>query len=710
MNFRLSRLNLALAGLMAFPFFSAHADEQLAPVTVSADLRQTKLQDIPASVDVKNEAHIKDQGADHFDDILLKTPNVNLSGQSSHARHLQIRGIGERDEYTGAPNSSVGFAIDDIDFSGIGAAGNLFDVKQIEVLRGPQNTRYGQSAIAGLINIESNEPTPYEEGMFEATIGQDNLKELGIVTSGPLGKGEAAPLYRLSIFKQQQDGFRHNSTLNRDDTNNQNDLNLRGKLRLFPNPETTVDITLLHADLNDGYDAWSRDNTFTTKSDRPGKDTQLSNAGSVKATWTGNRNFVLTSKTGLTNSDMLYSYDTDWQADVVNEDSYYANQKHRRTLYQELRWTSTDRSKLFSNSTDWLAGLYLSHLNESNERNEFYTYPSSSVAYNTDADSDFTHNKLALYTQLNQAVTDKTTLQYSVRIERNQQSFDLSTHQYGDDTNFGGAPYDYTLNDNFDPDETLWGASIHYIHKYNARHTAFAGITRGYKAGGFNAGLSGTSNVTYDAETLYNYEIGLKSNYREYGLQTSTTIFYMDRTNPQFDGYSYEPGGYEWVFFTENLDSAKNYGIETEFDWQLNRKWNLYGSLGLLKTEISGTPINSNFTIKDREQAHAPNYQANLGGKYRSPNGFYLQADITALDAFYFDNSHNIKSKPYHIVDARLGYEAQNYEIYLWGKNLADERYATRGFYFDIDADGTEDKFVRLGDPRQYGVTYRLYF
>ncbi|MDG6774107.1 TonB-dependent receptor [Thiomicrorhabdus sp. ZW0627] len=658
------------------------AAEELAPVVVNADLRETTEQDIPTSVDIKDSADLQDQGAVHFDDILLKTPNVNFSGQSSRPRHIQIRGIGQRDEYTGAPNASVGFAIDDIDFSGIGMVGNLFDVQQVEVLRGPQNTRYGQSAIGGLINIETNDSTPYRESMIEASAGQDNLKEFGLMTSGPVSSEEDAAQYRIAVFKHSSDGFRDNDTLNRTDTNGRDELTVRGKVRLFPNKNTTVDVSMLHADLNNGYDAWSRDNSFTTLSNQPGKDSQLSNAGSIKAEWKGNPNYVLTSKTTLANSDMTYSYDEDWTADSAGT---YLNNKHRRTMSQELRWTSTPESRINGN-TDWLFGLYGSKLDETNK-----------TEYWGSSSSDFTLSKLAGFGQLDYAMTPKATITAGLRIEQNSSDF----------TNSAGEHYT--------PDDGLWGANLTYRYKYNDTHTAFTGITRGYKAGGFNAGQpSGTPSqyITYDAETLMNYEIGLKSNYAALGLKTNITAFYMDRQNPQFDGYTYDPNSSTaWVFYTENFDGAQNYGLEGDFEWQANSNWNLYGSLGLLQTKVEGTALNTGFTISDREQAHAPNYQFNLGVKYRASNGFYAQGDVTAVDKFYFDNTHNIESDPYHLVNARIGYETENYEIYLWGKNLTDETYATRGYYFDFNAPYTNpSEYIRLGDLRQLGVTARVFF
>jgi outer membrane receptor protein involved in Fe transport len=733
-RFKMKPLHLALLsslpGLLITP--TSHAVDTkptLAPITVNADLRQVEQQALTASATILDEVELQDRGATHFGDVLLQTPNVNFSGQSSRPRHLQIRGMGERDEYTGAPNPSVGFAIDGIDLSGIGMAGSLFDVKQVEILRGPQSTRYGASAIAGLVNIQSNEPTAAGETLLETTLGSDRLREIGLANSGALtgiDRGELTPLYRFSLFKHDSDGFRTNKTLNRTDTNGRDETQARGALRWWANSDTQFDLNLLYANLNNGYDAFSRDNSFTTRSDEPGRDTQKTLAGAFKVTWTGNPNYQLTSITSYADTDGNYDYDGDWLPNNIEENSIgsFVSNQQRQNFNQDFRWQSTDASKLFNNTTSWLFGLNLAYLEEDYKRQErfrtCYGFPCPAVPegpdiFNADTSSQFTNNKLGLYGQLDQALSDQKTLTYALRIEQNRKNFKQTKREFGASFDYDndGEPipgsyetYDFDVDDQFSPTETLWGGSITYTHSYSDRHTAFAGITRGFKAGGFNAGIGGNQNTEFDAETLYNYEIGLRSNYGR--LQTATTLFYMDRQNPQFDGYDEINGLY--VFFTENFDSAKHYGLETQLDWQAHPRLELFAHLGLLKTEISGTPKAANFTVNGREAAHAPNYQYLLGGQYRQGDGWFARLELQGMDAFYFDNVHNERSGAYLLVNNRIGYETGAFEVYAWAKNLTDERYATRGYFFDhFDGDG-ERQYVRLGDPRQLGITTRLRF
>ena len=88
-------------------------------------------------------------------EITHKVSNLNYAQGTSRPRYYQIRGLGELSQFSGegAPHFYVGYSIDNIDFSGIGMLGNLFDIKQIEVFKGPQSTLFGQNSMGGQINI-----------------------------------------------------------------------------------------------------------------------------------------------------------------------------------------------------------------------------------------------------------------------------------------------------------------------------------------------------------------------------------------------------------------------------------------------------------------------------------------------------------------------------------------------------------------------------
>src|SRR5271156_5296181 len=161
-------------------------DPQLDEIIVTATLRSAPAIEVPASVTVLDAQTLRDAGRANLEDVLGLIPNLNWAGDTSLPRYFQLRGIGELEQYQGAPNPSVGFLIDDIDFSGLGTAGTLYDIDQIDVLRGPQPTRYGASALAGLIYMKSAEPTDTPYGRVDLDGGDYGTNSQGAVISGPV--------------------------------------------------------------------------------------------------------------------------------------------------------------------------------------------------------------------------------------------------------------------------------------------------------------------------------------------------------------------------------------------------------------------------------------------------------------------------------------------------------------------------------------------
>ena len=137
----------------------------LEPVRVTADLWETPLPRLPASVTIFDEAALRARNVLHFGDLVDQIPNLTWTGGTSRPRYLQIRGIGENSQYEGeTPDSAVRFLVDDLDFTGLGSLGDTFDVKQIEVLRGPQAGAFGANAAGGVVRLVTNAPTPFWTG------------------------------------------------------------------------------------------------------------------------------------------------------------------------------------------------------------------------------------------------------------------------------------------------------------------------------------------------------------------------------------------------------------------------------------------------------------------------------------------------------------------------------------------------------------------
>ena len=167
----------------------------------------------------------------HFEDVLTTVPNLHWAGGTSRPRYFQLRGIGEREQCEGAPNPSVGFLIDDIDFSGIGMAATLFDVDRVEVLRGPQGMRYGANALAGLIVMRSADPADEFGLSTEASFGDYDTSVVRRRRDRP-GRSRSNSAWRVGVQRYRSDGFRSDPYLGRDDTNDRDELTARAQVAL----------------------------------------------------------------------------------------------------------------------------------------------------------------------------------------------------------------------------------------------------------------------------------------------------------------------------------------------------------------------------------------------------------------------------------------------------------------------------------------------
>jgi iron complex outermembrane recepter protein len=395
---------LFTASLLVLPSLTWAANvEVLEEVIVTATLRAQPLVDVPNSVTVLETQTLKDAGQQHFQDVLGLVPNLNWAGGTSRPRFFQIRGIGEREQYEGAPNPSVGLLIDDIDFSGLGMPATLFDVKQIEVLRGPQGTRYGANALAGLIAVRGNDPEQEAHHGVEASVGNYGTRSLGVTATAPVESLNSA--WRLSVQQYRSDGFRSNPYLQRNDTDGRDELTGRFKWRWQVNDDATLDFTLLHANLDNGYDGWSIDNSRVSLSDKPGKDSQRATGVSARLTTPFMSSLHTTVIASYLKSDSTNSFDADWGNSTSWRpyvyDYFMSSDRERINRSLEVRLASDELSN--DQPLVWLVGAYVLRMNEQGGDELWGRYADPGDPVYADRDSlhtDYQATNLALFGQL----------------------------------------------------------------------------------------------------------------------------------------------------------------------------------------------------------------------------------------------------------------------------------------------------------------------
>jgi iron complex outermembrane receptor protein len=193
-------------GVLRFGRSRAWADRVAAGNRRHREPARQRRRRLPQSVSVLDAGTLQAAGVQHFEDVLTMIPNLSWASGSSRPRFFLMRGIGEVEQYQGAPNPSVGFLIDDIDFSGVGMPATLFDTRQIEVLRGPQGTVYGANALAGLIAVRTEDPTPHFSLHGEATLGDYQTRAAGVAVSDSFDESEAG--WRVAAQQYRSDGYR----------------------------------------------------------------------------------------------------------------------------------------------------------------------------------------------------------------------------------------------------------------------------------------------------------------------------------------------------------------------------------------------------------------------------------------------------------------------------------------------------------------------
>ena len=674
--------------------------EEVEEIIIKADWREAPITDGDTSTFVLSGNEIKAQPIKHFENLSYLVPNLNFAASDSRARYFQIRGIGERSGYLGTPNSSVGFLIDDVDYSGQGGIATLFDVDQVEVIRGPQASRIGANALAGLIYIKTKEPTEEFEASSEINLGSYNTQSAGIALGGPVTKNKDVK-FRFVVRQDQSDGFRKNLFLNKSDTSSKDELTLRLKIDFKLSETSNSKLLLSSVDMDDPADIWTIDNSLNTLSDRPGMDSQKTDTLGYKYFKKFDQ-FELQSFTSTTDTFVVFSYDADWGNSESHApytyDYFSETLRDRQSFNQEFRLVSNSNNLPFS----WVLGTTFLSLDETNDRQDDGIYGDPSDPFGpyeslTISSSDYSSNNLSFFGNIDYELAKDLVISLGVRAEEWK------------------AKYSDTNNENFNLSNDMFGGKVSVSYLMENIGNAYLSYAKGYKQGGFNVGLGllgqvDPNELEYDPEYLTNYELGINSKVSDF-TDLSFNIFYSQREDQQvLISTQVDPNDPNtFVYLTQNAAEGLNYGFEGSFDTQLNDALSLFLNLGYLETEIKNWA--SRPDIEGREQAHAPKYSFSAGAEYYFQENTSFEINFIGKSGFYYSDSHNNKSDSYVLTNAALRHSVDNWVIDLWVQNLFDEYYSTRGFFFGNEApDFIDTLYRRHGDPRHFGLSVRYDF
>ncbi|MGB1333680.1 MAG: TonB-dependent receptor domain-containing protein, partial [Porticoccaceae bacterium] len=439
----------------------------------------------------------------------------------------------------------------------------------------------------------------------------------------------------------------------------------------------------------------SLDENRTTMSDQPGHDRQKTTAFAVNSYWDKSNRVNINTIVTSNRTDAEYGYDEDWTGPDL-QPGYQAFDNYLRDIARdsaEIRWVSGAEGQIFG--SDWLAGIY--HQSSTIDLTRDYTYDDLFTSqYDTKSSS--------LFAQLSSPLRHNLALTSGLRVEKWQSDYSDSMQINGENS------------------ETLVGGKLALELSTTADNLVYLSLTRGYKAGGFNssAELPNEADRHFDTEFQWNYELGGKFYSPDGNMSNRITAFYTDRQDLQLKSstaVTNETGGASFIDFTTNAGKGYSYGVEWEMTWQMQDNLSLSSSLGVLKTKI--TEHNNSdptaFSLKDRAAAHAPEYNFATSVQYAISDNLTATIEVEGKDKFYYSDSHNFQSQAYKLVNARLAYQANGYQITAFINNAANKDYGVRGFAgWDADprsGEGyDETQFEQLGAPKVIGLSVRADF
>jgi len=715
------------AALAATPAMAQTADE-IDEVVVTARKRNESFTDVPVTVNVFTREDIAAAGIEKPADFIARVPNMTLvETQNAGNAFVVVRGISQ------ARNSepSVAVLVDGVlETNPAEFSQELFDIEQIEVLKGPQGALYGRNAIGGAIIIRTRDPGDEFEGRVKVGVGNGSSKRAQVGVSGPIGDGSLK--YRASLNYYDTDGYIPSTFLG-GKADPVEDFSGQARLSWAPSETFSGDFRVSASKLETRgfYFVIPRDDeanpfsTFTTppnandvtspiQVNNEGVDNRDLFTGALRLNFeTGGGTLTSVSAYNTTKETITgdaYDFrprDTSIFNTLLGTDLNQSQFLDLKSYSQEVRFTSSDEGRV-----RWIAGAYFVHtdrfistgnmVDTGNGVFPVYREPrltgnNPSATYLADSQDN---NAWAVFGDLTFELTDKLELDTAVRYDEDsrENTTDTPTAFLPDPSATEGEVRKHTWS------ETQPKFTLRY--KPNENVTFFGGWSRGFRSGGFNQtgvgvvadanGVLGVNDL-FEAEVADTWEVGFKGEFLDRRISTGVSLYSTKSTN-----------GYFFVFLaansTQNLGNldADYKGAEFEISAKVTDRFDVFASVGLTDSEITGMEDPS---VIGNEAPLVSDVTYNLGAQYRHPLSDSLKltfrADLQHIGETWWE-PYNVTSRdPIDLVDARIGLEADKWSLTAWSKNLTDEKY---------NAEFSPGGFLFRALPARYGLDFTYSF
>jgi iron complex outermembrane receptor protein len=685
--FLLASTAFICTAISAGPAF-AEGDDTLQEVTVTARHLTENLKDTPVAVSAFSEDQLLTQGAQDITDLTYMTPSTSMfAGRGSNSTlTAYIRGVGQQDPTWGS-EPGVGIYVDDVYYARPQASVlDIYNVSQIEVLRGPQGTLYGRNTIGGAVKYVTADLPDQATADVRASYGSYNehdfVGSFAVPITDKIRIGGA-------IADYNHDGWGKDLTTGAQ-IDNRDMVSGRLSVELLPTDNVTVKIsadrTMDMSNANPGHKEVAYggypilSNDYDSYAGESSRNYVMDEGVSMTASWTIDPEWTLKSISAYRQGNTKTNIDFDGlPGDYLGVPGVYSdNQKSEEVQAQytggRLRGVA---GVFYMNST--AAGYFDEEL--------------ANLGLTDLLSGGVVTNSWAGYADGSFDITDQWTLSAGGRYSYDEKSATVFNAFYLGLASplFGGpAQKPLVVNTNYSNHKS-WGdftPRVSLSYKVTPDITSYVSYAEGFRSGGFDIRGNGTFTPQtvngYNPETVDTYEAGIKGNYFGHHLSVNADGYYSEYKNQQVGVQIPTAGGVESVI--ENAGKSHIEGLELEATAKLTSNFMLTATGAYTYAQFDSLPVLNGIPALQGFQ-YSPKWTGSLDATYSLELGTHGTLTTTGTVAYrsftqLYDTPSVIDQSGYTLVDANIIWTAPSgaWSLSLKGANLTDERYRTGGY------------------------------